>query len=306
MAETPKTNPDPKEAIEAKLCAYLEGDSSPAERGEIDKYLASNAAHRQLLTELKKTHGLLSSLPIESAPPEIAEAFNLHMERSMLLDETDHEAAVRTNRWPQRLAIAAIVFLTFCLGGLVVYIVLPGGRLAQKSVAQKVTVPPAPTVVANSSTVPGVSNSHTNFDELDKNKPALQNTNALTNSLADSAKTVPAVPTPCCRCAPGCRRNRRSNQRVCIAQVTGNSRQFGLPVQVVLAAKPLDEQMLAPARKVAAANGLPADNTVYMVVSTDDPNASANQVRHFFAANSFAYKTTLAARTIRPDRLSLR
>src|ERR1700733_7752235 len=102
MPEAPKSNLDPKEATEAKLCAYLEGDSSPAERAENEKNLGNNAPHRQLITELKKTHGLLSSLPRESAPPEIAEAFEGHLERSMLLDETDHEATVRTSRWPHR------------------------------------------------------------------------------------------------------------------------------------------------------------------------------------------------------------
>src|SRR5580658_15635 len=145
MAETSQSNPDPKTATEAKLCAYLEGDIGPADRAEIEKYLESNAAHRQLLSELKKTQGLLASLPREPAPPEIAEAFHGHLERSMLLDETDHEASVRSGRWPQRLAIAAIVFLTFCLGGLVVYIVLPGrpvsGKIAMTGTPASTAVP---------------------------------------------------------------------------------------------------------------------------------------------------------------------
>jgi Polysaccharide biosynthesis/export protein len=292
MAETPKTNPDPKEAIEAKLCAYLEDDLAPAERGEIDKYLAANAGHRQLLTELKKTHGLLSSLPRESAPPEIAEAFHQHLERSMLLDETVHQQAVKTNRWPQRMAIAAIVFLTFCLGGLVVYIVLPGGRLATKNnIAQNATVLPTPkptqtnpSVPVNPTALAGAFNPQTTVDDLQK-KPVAQNNDAL----ADTNKLTTAIAAPKV-VAPGAT-PATDDRTIELAIKSTNTQHFSLPVQVVLAARPLDEQMLAPARQLAAANDLPADNTVYMVVSTDNPSASANQVKHFFAANSFAYKT---------------
>jgi Polysaccharide biosynthesis/export protein len=275
MAETPKSNLDPREATEAKLCAYLEGDSSPAERAEIEKYLASNAAHRQLLTELKKTHGLLSSLPIESAPPEIAEAFNLHIERSMLLDETDHEAAVRTNRWPQRLAIAAIVFLTFCLGGLVVYTVLPGGRLAPPKIAQTTPVP-APGVVAAQ---PMVSKASENVDQV-------KLTNRNTDALAAAGKlSVPAGPS---LVATGT--VPEGVQVNSLALSSGNALQLERPTPAFFVSRPLDPQMVAPARRVALANDLAADNTLYMVVSTDNSNAAASQVRDFFHAKSYAYK----------------
>src|SRR5580698_4566616 len=273
MAETPKSNLDPREATEAKLCAYLEGDSSPAERAEIEKYLASNAAHRQLLTELKKTRGLLSSLPIESAPPEIAEAFNLHIERSMLLDETDHEAAVRTNRWPQRLAIAAIVFLTFCLGGLVVYTVLPGGRLAPPKIAQTT---PAPGVVAAQ---PTVSKTSENVDQA-----KLTNRNA--DALAGAAKL--SVPAGSSLVATGT--VAQGVQVNSLALSSGNALQLERPTPAFFVSRPLDPQMVAPARRVALANDLAADNTLYMVVSTDNSNAAASQVRDFFQAKSYAYK----------------
>jgi hypothetical protein len=271
MAETPKSNLDPREATEAKLCAYLEGDSSPAERAEIEKYLASNAAHRQLLTELKKTHGLLSSLPIESAPPEIAEAFNLHMERSMLLDETDHEAAVRVNRWPQRLAIAAIVFLTFCLGGLVVYTVLPGGRLAPQKIAQ--------TTPVSSPVQPMISKAS---ESVDQTKSANRNADALATAGKLSVAAGPSL-VATGTVAEGVQVNS-------FALSSGNALQLDHPPTAFFVTRPLDAQMVAPARRVALANDLAADNTLYMVVSTDNSNAAASQVRDFFQAKSYAYK----------------
>jgi protein involved in polysaccharide export with SLBB domain len=277
MAEKSQSNPDPKTATEAKLCAYLEGDIAPADRAEIEKYLESNLAHKQLLTELKKTHGLLASLPRESAPPEIAEAFSGHLERSLLLDETDHQASVRRGRWPQRLAIAAIVFLTFCLGGLVVYIVLPGrpmwGTVATTTpllptampAAQNVTAmpPPAAAVPAKSNVTVAVA---------DKVSPTVQGGSVVVES------------TPSASIAGGDDRLKLPGQN-----------QYASASQVYLAAHPLEQKMLAPARNLALANDLPADSTVYMIVSTDNPRAAASDVRNFFQANSFAYKTAANA-----------
>jgi hypothetical protein len=65
--------------------------------------------------------------------------------------------------------------------------------------------------------------------------------------------------------------------------------------QIYLAAHPLDQRMLAPARSLALANDLPADSTVYMIVSTDNPSAAAGDVRNFFQTNSFAYTTAANA-----------
>lgn len=119
-------NPDVQEATEAKLCAYLEGELSASERTDIEKYLQGNPQHRQLLKELAKTRGLVGMLPRERAPTEIAEAFEGQIERAMLLDGPGNELLVGTNRWPQRMLVAAILLLAVGLG-VVVYLALPGG-----------------------------------------------------------------------------------------------------------------------------------------------------------------------------------
>ena len=276
MAEKSQSNPDPKTATEAKLCAYLEGDIAPADRAEIEKYLESNSAHRQLLTELKKTHGLLASLPRESAPPEIAEAFSGHLERSLLLDETDHQASVRRGRWPQRLAIAAIVFLTFCLGGLVVYIVLPGRPMAGKvamTAPPPTAAPAAQNVLAMPAPTAGLpAKSNVTVAAADKVPPMVQG-----GSLAVDSTRAPSI-------TDGDDRLKLPGQN-----------QYASASQVYLAAHPLEQKMLAPARNLALANDLPSDSTVYMIVSTDNPSAAAGDVRNFFQANSFAYKTAANA-----------
>src|SRR5918993_3972909 len=96
------------EQIEAKLCAYLEGELDEAGRAEIEKHLQQNPAHRKLLAEVGKTRGLLRALPRESAPPDICEAFQGQLERSVLLANFDDHAegtALRINRWPQYFAV---------------------------------------------------------------------------------------------------------------------------------------------------------------------------------------------------------
>ena len=117
------------EQIEAKLCAYLEGELDDAGRAEIEKHLQQNPPHRKLLAEMGKTRDLLRALPREPAPPDICEAFQGQLERSVLLADLDDEgatASMKINRWRQYLAVAAVVMLAAGLG-LVVYFGLPSG-----------------------------------------------------------------------------------------------------------------------------------------------------------------------------------
>src|SRR5688572_29504203 len=117
------------EQIEAKLCAYLEGELDDAGRVEIEKHLQQNPAHRKLLVEVGKTRNLLRALPREPAPPDICEAFQGQLERSVLLADLDDEggsSSMKINRWPQYLAVAAVVMLAAGLG-MVVYFGLPSG-----------------------------------------------------------------------------------------------------------------------------------------------------------------------------------
>src|SRR5688500_11846899 len=133
------------ENIEAKLCAYVEGDLDAAGRVEIEKHLEQHPNHRRLLAELTATRDLLRHLPREQAPPELAAAFNAQLERSALLDSPVAEAnatAIRGNVLPRLFAMAAIVLLTVGLG-VVVYFALPHGVSRTPLVIDSTTTRPA-------------------------------------------------------------------------------------------------------------------------------------------------------------------
>lgn len=121
--------PQNSEQIEAKLCAFLEGELDEQGLADIERHLQSNPAHRKLLAEVGKTRGLLRALPRESAPPDICDAFQGQLERSVLLADLDDDggqSATKASRWPQYLAVAAVVMLAAGLGT-IVYFGLPSG-----------------------------------------------------------------------------------------------------------------------------------------------------------------------------------
>ncbi len=122
--------PQNQEQIEARLCAYIDGELDTTESAEIEKHLEANPQHRQLIKELMAQRDLLHSLPREKAPPEIVETIQGQLERSVLLgspgDGGDIQS-MRISRWSHRGAIAAILLLAAGLGFLV-YKVLPSNK----------------------------------------------------------------------------------------------------------------------------------------------------------------------------------
>jgi hypothetical protein len=113
MAEIPDQT-DPNEATD---------------RAEIEEYLKNYPQHRQTLKDLAATRKVLQTLPRETAPPEVSEAFHGHMERSMLLDGPGNpNLIVRMNHAPQIALAAAIVVLAAGLGIVVYIISLAGDR----------------------------------------------------------------------------------------------------------------------------------------------------------------------------------
>jgi len=112
------------EDIEAKLCAYLEGDLDDADRAEIEKHLQSHPQHRQLIEELAQTRDLVRRLPRAKAPPELADSMQISMERNMLLGkDADGADRIRGRRWmPQLGALAALLALAAGLGTIVYFV----------------------------------------------------------------------------------------------------------------------------------------------------------------------------------------
>src|SRR5688500_13174252 len=131
------------ENIEAKLCAYVDGELDPAGRAEIEAHLAAHPQHHQLMAELMKQRELLGGLPRERAPEDLFEAMTNQLERAVLLDGDAApgagsggatgtggggagaaHVAGRINPWPQVFAAAAMLMLAVGLAA-VIYFVLP-------------------------------------------------------------------------------------------------------------------------------------------------------------------------------------
>ncbi|MCY2954505.1 MAG: zf-HC2 domain-containing protein [Planctomycetota bacterium] len=115
------------EQIEAKLCGFVDGELNAEERAEIESHLAANPSHRTLIQELIAQRGLLRDLPREGAPGDLSEPLQGQLEREALLGSdlvVESALALRMRRWPQGLAVAAIVLLAIGLGA-AVYFVLP-------------------------------------------------------------------------------------------------------------------------------------------------------------------------------------
>lgn len=117
------------ENTEAKLAAYIDGQLDPAERAQIEQYLQSNPEHRKLLADMIAQRDTLRSLPREKAPPDIYDAIQAQLERSVLLDDSAQSVApvIRHSRRSQLFGIAAILLLAVGLGG-VLYFALPSTR----------------------------------------------------------------------------------------------------------------------------------------------------------------------------------
>lgn len=113
------------EDIEAKLAAYVDGELDDAGRAEIEKHLAENPQHMKLVQDLIHGRELLRRLPRAKAPSEIFESIQGHLERRLLLDGSESEAAAGgPSAWPRMMAIAAVVVMSATLA-LVIYSVLP-------------------------------------------------------------------------------------------------------------------------------------------------------------------------------------
>src|SRR6184192_2586874 len=96
------------EQIEAKLCAFVDGDLDAAGRAEIEAHLEANPQHRQLLAELMVQRDFLRQLPRSTAPEDLYESLQTQLERSVLLkhDEEPPAIAGRIRHSPQLFAAA--------------------------------------------------------------------------------------------------------------------------------------------------------------------------------------------------------
>src|SRR2546421_1278503 len=133
------------EQIEAKLCAYVDGELDAAGRAEIEAHLEANPQHRQLLADLVAQRDMLRALPRAKAPDDLYDAFQSQLERSVLLDrrEPDAHVAGRINRAPQYFAAAAVLALAIGLAAVIYLVVLPDRNKPAKNYAPMPTSMPA-------------------------------------------------------------------------------------------------------------------------------------------------------------------
>lgn len=169
------------EQIEAKLCAYVDGELDAAGRAEIEAHLQANPQHRQLLDELMRQRDLVRGLPRAKAPEDLFDSFQTQLERSVLLDHREEEppaVAGRINRSSQWMAIAAVLAMAIGLAAVIYLVVLPrhqpGGDYA------------AMTRRANTGTQPTTVESET--------MPLAAPTTSMTIATATPAPEAPAAP----------------------------------------------------------------------------------------------------------------
>ncbi len=276
MADAPDSL-DPKEATEARLCAYLEGELAPAERVEIEKHLKVNPQHRQLLIDLAQTRDWMRTIPRETAPSDLAETFAAQVERSMLLDpQSDPTSTI--SRLPQYMLLAAIVMLTLGLGVLIM-VMLNGG----KSYTLRPTVS-----VGGLTTQPLKSASTAPVDSV-----AASGTAAKTGPVQSITTALPAAATPAV--------SESARQAIAInasptamsadaASAQGNLGGRNAPQAGAFILSAGDRIEREKVQTLLKDRQLPVGRkAVCLVVETATPAATAEQVRRFFTGNQLAF-----------------
>jgi hypothetical protein len=135
------------EDIEARLCAYIEGDMDAAQRAEIERHLAAHPQHQKMITDLIATRDLLSGLPRVKAPSDLSEGLQGQLERSMLLGdglEGSLGGKPRRGRWriaAHQAVMAAVLLLAVGLGSVVTLVIRAGSQSAAVALIPPVAAP---------------------------------------------------------------------------------------------------------------------------------------------------------------------
>jgi hypothetical protein len=266
-----------QEIIEAKLCAYIDGVLDAEGRAEIEKHLEANPQHRRLLESLRATRDLLRWLPREPAPPELAESLNGQLERSVLLDYDG--AALRPSRWPRILAAAAIIALTAGLG-VAVFMALPGSQknpaMAFHGDGQAQTVPsdtPAPSLAA----APSTDLEAQGATEREHEEMALAKAGEP-SSLKDGADQALAAG----RSADGAKLDETESVRKTAELDQLASAVSQDPAAFVAAASNDGAAATEPAG--------PASNAVVLLVRSNSPQATEQQLTRYFVSNQIRWR----------------
>lgn len=267
------------EHTEAKLAAYVDGTLDPAERAQIEQYLAANPEHRRLIEELTAQRDVLRALPRERAPADVYDSIQAQLERSILLDDTGQASApsLHHRRRPPMLALAAMVLLTFGLGA-VLYFALPTSRPGGTEVA---VVHPGDRVAPASPEVASREMERTNLP-VETGAP----TTALADGIAsaEGGQTLSGSGTGSVGLQPEIRSNAvpPSPTRDVITMSKG-----GVPAKMATIGK----------LEVAAATDAAKPEQLVVLVSTDNPDHVHRQVTLYLESNNIRWETTPDAGT---------
>lgn len=202
--------PQSKENIQAKLAEYVEGTLDAEGRAEIEQHLADHPEHRRLMADFAEVRAVLRNLPRQPAPADLTDLLQGQLERAVLLDDGfDGGGSLRIRRWPQVMAVAAIVLLAVGLG-LVVYVTLPpehpsGFTIIEREVPGEVGVA-APQATEETSDTPNLTANRELVDRGSTNEqsPAGVNGDAIARmdqpmtdeTAPDASHEAPAVARP--------------------------------------------------------------------------------------------------------------
>jgi hypothetical protein len=132
--------------IEARLCAYIDGELTPAQRADIEHHLADHPQHRQMIQDLMRTRTLVAALPRLKAPADLGEGLQGQLERSMLLGRHDEPAdpwRLGSGRVHKLAVTAALMLLMIGLGS-VIFVLLRAAAHPAKLETMVATPAPAP------------------------------------------------------------------------------------------------------------------------------------------------------------------
>jgi hypothetical protein len=318
------------ENIEAKLCAYVDGDLDAAGRAEIEAHLAANPQHRQLMTELMAQRDLIRDLPRVKAPEDLLESMHSQLERSVLLGQGANQADVagRINRLPQVFAVAAVLLLAIGLMA-VIYFVLPQNSPHRVDYARGPLATSAPTHDGAASDAGTLSDATKNGDvsrslakDLDHaSGPAGERREPIASKVASrkesadtsvdsSAVTVTAAPAPATPASPAAPAAKAAAAPVGTAS--------GAPATTDAFAAGVSNKGLGIVSKNASIAGgkagggsgaftnmfanaavveeqlknapAVADDSMVVVVSAGDPSAANRQVQSYLQSNSIKWQ----------------
>jgi hypothetical protein len=245
------------ENIEAKLCAFVDGELDEAGRAEIEQHLVANPQHRQLMQELMKQRALLRELPRVKAPEDLLESVQNQMERSVLLDAdtSGRGVAGRISRWPQFFAAAAVLVLAAGLVAVIVF-VLPNHNRPPQDYAiltRNTTLPvdpagpPAPAEIKSGVDDSALARREAKKDIFDKG--------GVSDQLAMKGER---------------------------ASKSGEEKVF----KNIFADSEVDR---AVAEKLTQTPGVP-DKSMLVVVSSDDPSATNREVQQYLQSNGIRWE----------------